>query len=253
MNSDEQKHIEEEHEGKTVEEENVEDILHLQKKRGFKRVGPHVQSEPILKEKDFQCEICGSKFESKSLVDAHSKSHIPKSVKTGYNCDEKYNAENDKGNHKDEEHKGKINSRQFNCLDCAFQEEKSLDLRKHVLRTQHTPCEYKEECYNCRKQFDNYFHLMNHRREEHKSNKPCRYFLENRCIYEAKKCWYMHKEKTQMTHELMIDGNVNEEGQDSVFYNAINKNPPDQMNLLSEIIKQMTIQMKNLQTITKGS
>ena len=36
-----------------------------------------------------------------------------------------------------------------------------------------------------------------------------------------------------------------------VFQKAPNKTPPDQVNLLGEIIKQMTIQMKNIEMITK--
>ena len=245
------KQSEEKCEEKSVEEENEEELLYIQKKRGFKRVGPYVQSEPNLMRKEFSCDICGNILETKDLLNAHSKSHMSKSMSRSLNCDEKCDNENENGEHKEDNHKHAITDRQFNSLDCAFQGEKSLDLEKHVLRTQHTPCDYKEECYDCGKQFDSYYHLMNHRREEHKSNKPCRYFLENKCVYDAKKCWYRHEEKVMVTDEHITDEKLNHEGQDSTFHKALNKTPSDQMNLLSEMIKQMTIQMKNLKTITQ--
>ena len=251
VKSDNQKHMEEQDKGNIVEEGNEEELLHLQKKRGFKRVGPYVQSEMKLMEKEFSCDICGTTLQSKGLLDAHSKSHASMSMKTGLNCDKKYDDGKENEKHKEQKYRGMSTNRQFNCLDCASQGEKSLDLRKHILRTQHTPCEYKEECYDCGKQFDSYYYLMNHRREEHKSNKPCRYFLENRCNYEAEKCWYKHEEKAKMINEHNTDGQLNQEGQDSVFHRAVNKTPPDQMNSLSEIIKQMTIHMKSLKTIAQ--
>ena len=97
-------------------------------------------------------------------------------------CEEKYTEKEELSVHIEAEHKDipKINIQQFNCLDCAFQGENSLQLRRHILRTQHTPCKYKEQCFTCEKVFDDYYNLMNHRREEHQSNRTCRYFLKNK-------------------------------------------------------------------------
>ena len=63
--------------------------------------------------------------------------------------------------------------------------------------------------------------------------------------------WSRHQEGK--VRALWKEGKVNQDEQDSVFHTDLKKTPPDQMNLLSEIIKQMTIQMKNLKTITKIS
>ena len=309
LNSHEDRHVDDKPEDKKDETYNEEEILVTQKRRGFKRIGPHFQSEPKLKGQEFSCDICGCSLESKGLLDAHSKSHISKTLIDCVKCDEKFENKNDLRNHIEEKHKeSRRNIRQFNCLDCAFQGENSLELKRHVERTQHSPCDYVEECYNCGKQFNSYFHLMNHRREEHKSNKTCRYFLQNSCRFEAKECWYKHenkqsekdvdrccseifKEKREFRKHLKamhrnevarcrdfengqcsLDDNTcwfvheekaknnddiihekanNIEVAESVFGKATKKTPPDQVSLLTEIIKQMTIQMKNLEMMTQ--
>ena len=78
------------------------------------------------------------------------------------------------------------------------------------MRSGHNPCDYKEQRYTCDKEFRNYFHLMNHRKEEHPSNKICRYFLLKSCIWEASACWYKHENKTEemeteSSHESSCD------------------------------------------------
>jgi hypothetical protein len=65
-----------------------------------------------------------------------------------------------------------------------------------VSRTQHKPSEYKEQCYTCKKEFSSYFHLMNHRKSEHPSNKICRFFLKEECFFESDMCWYRHFSKS---------------------------------------------------------
>ena len=110
------------------------------------------------------------------------------------------------------------------------------------MRTQHKPCEYKENCYTCGKEFKSYFYLMTHRREEHPSNKTCRYFLTNSCLFSEKECWFKHKNKAEEEKNKEI---IEEDTSNEVFQKAPNKAPPDQMNLLGEII------MQNLEMINK--
>ena len=117
------------------------------------------------KEKTHQCEECSENFRFKYLLEAiMKKQHIE--------CDSK--------------------TPQFNCKDCPFQGEDGLQLRKHVQRTQHTPNEFIEGCYNCKEKFSSYWLLMNHRKKEHPSNRMCRFFLENRCIFDENECWFRH-------------------------------------------------------------
>ena len=58
---------------------------------------------------------------------------------------------------------------------------------KSVIRTDHMLCR------NCKVEFKNYWSLMNHRRDNHPSDKSCRYDLEDRCKLTAEDCWYKHK------------------------------------------------------------
>ena len=152
-----------------------------------------------------------------------------------FKCDEKYEDENDLRSHIEAKHRdtitGKKISRQFNCLDCPFQAGNSLELRRHVMNTQHKPCEYKENCYTCGKQFKSYFYLMTHKKEEHPSNKTCRYYLKNTCLFSEKECWFKH---TNIPEEGKNKESKEVETSDVDFQKAPNKTPPDQMNLLGE-------------------
>ena len=109
-------------------------------------------------------------------------------------CEEIFVNEAERVKHTQIKHRARDQSKvkQYNCKDCPFQGENGLELKRHVMRTKHTPSEYKEQCYTCKKEFESYFHLMNHRKVEHPSNKVCRYFRKKVCIFEAGECWYSH-------------------------------------------------------------
>ena len=65
-------------------------------------------------------------------------------------------------------------------------------IKKHSKSKQHKSCDYKEVCYDCKKEFENYFSLMIHRKEKHASNKVCRYFKKGECLFDEDTCWYKH-------------------------------------------------------------
>ena len=48
-------------------------------------------------------------------------------------------------------------------------------------------------CRNCKVEFQNYWSLINHKRDNHPSEKSYRYDLEDRCKHTAEICWYKHK------------------------------------------------------------
>ena len=93
---------------------------------------------------------------------------------------------------------------QYNCKDCSFQGENSLELKKHIQITKHTPSEYIEECYTCKKEFSSYWNLMNHRKAEHPSNKKCRYFLNNLCRFNSVTCWYKHVDASEPVNKEKV-------------------------------------------------
>ena len=117
----------------------------------------------------YQCEKCDIVFVDKVELDKHTRNeHILKSMSK---------------------------SRQYNCKDCAFQGVNRIDLRKHTKSTKHQPIENKEECYTCKQEFNSYWNLMNHRKAEHPSNKICRYFRTDECVFNEETCWYKHSKK----------------------------------------------------------
>ena len=84
---------------------------------------------------------------------------------------------------------------QYNCKDCAFQGDSWSSLKKHIQSLRHNPSDFSEKCFTCKIEFNSYWTLMNHRREEHPSKKICRYYLKQECLFSSKKCWYKHEEK----------------------------------------------------------
>ena len=92
-------------------------------------------------------------------------------------------------------------SNQINCPKCYFQSNCKDEMANHfkmshlpkgdtnkvVIRTE------KMACRNCKIEFSNYWSLMNHRRDNHPTDKACRYDLEDRCKHSSEECWYNHK------------------------------------------------------------
>ena len=81
----------------------------------------HIELEPA-----FECNDCGKEFGRKVQYDRHMKTyHTSANVVT----------------------------KQYNCEDCPFQSENSLELKKHVHRSRHTPSQTTEKCYTCKQEF----------------------------------------------------------------------------------------------------
>ena len=90
---------------------------------------------------------------------------------------------------------------QRNCPKCYFQSSCKDEMDNHfkmshvakgdksqvVIRTERITCR------NCKVEFSNYWSLMNHRRDNHPTDKACRYDLEDRCKHSSQECWYKHK------------------------------------------------------------
>ena len=177
------------------------EFLLINKLNGFRRESPQVKPGVKKAQNYFSCEECDCKLESLGLLQAHMKIH----VETGhqYECEEcgnefateKQLEDHMKCYHKkcEEPTQTEEASRQYNCEDCPFQGENGLELKKHIVRTKHSPSEYLEKCYTCNKEFSSYWHLMNQRKTEHPSNKKCRYFLNEMCRFDADTCWYKHE------------------------------------------------------------
>ena len=176
-----------------LEEEN---ILLSSKLSGFQRANPQVQSEEKKKKHHYQCEKCDYILDSEVLLNAHMKSHEKKQSLFKCNvCEDEFRGKlqlerHIKSSHKEEEIIKE--TRQYNCEDCSFQGENGLELKKHIQRTKHCPSDYSEKCYTCEKEFSSYWHLMNHRKMEHPSNKKCRYYQTEACRFDSETCWYIH-------------------------------------------------------------
>ena len=87
-------------------------------------------------------------------------------------------------------------SNQRNCPKCYFQSNSKEEMENHfkmshvpngetskvVIRTERITCR------NCKNEFSNYWSLMNHRRDNHPTDKSCRYDLEDRYKHSSEEC-----------------------------------------------------------------
>ena len=92
-------------------------------------------------------------------------------------------------------------SNQRNCPKCYFQSNCNEEMNNHY-NMSHVPSGEKNTiairtekltCRNCKVEFENYWSMMNHRRDNHPTDRSCRYDLEDRCKHSAEECWYKHK------------------------------------------------------------
>ena len=152
----------------------------------------HIKERHILK-----CSLCTKAFKTEVALKVHAKTHIPKHCN---DCEETFLTDNSLKNHVNLNH----STEEWNCNDCSFQAHNSDELRNHLRLKGHQPSpklqNQKSElvtCYTCKKDFPSYWSLMNHRKQEHPSNKTCRYFLKNQCIHGVN-CWYRHDEPMEI-------------------------------------------------------
>ena len=155
------------------------------------------------------CTKCGEVFPSNEAKETHMKTHIDETVFKCNECDEEFNRKNEFEKHFEKNHKRsnerKMRIRQYNCDDCPFQGDNYSELKKHLERSQHRPSEQREICYTCENEFQGYFQLMNHRKIEHPSNKICRYFKKNSCLFDKNDCWYKHPSEEEVLKQSKQD------------------------------------------------
>ena len=181
-------------------------VLTKQKSNGHNRASP--QSEPIS-QKDHTsivnlgqiCDICSHVTDNTHDLEAHMDTHKKCQKEVSCNqCEESFEDNSDLKNHIENEH-----SKQWNCNDCDFQATTRQILLNHCKQAQgHHPSKRQKqrlgqtgvlECYTCQAEFRNYHDLMSHRKEDHPSNKTCRYYIKGECHFSAEECWYLHKVK----------------------------------------------------------
>ena len=177
-----------------------EEILIMNKSRGSKRGSPQVQPEIKKSRNEFPCDRCGVRLESPGLLQAHMQEHVDPVIQIKCRkCGDEFSTQDLLEKHTKRCH-GDKPPIQYNCNDCPFQGENGLALKKHVQRTKHCPSEYNEKCYTCKKEFTSYWNLMNHRKSDHPSNRRCKFYLKQACIFDSDTCWYRHEE--QLVNDL---------------------------------------------------
>ena len=126
---------------------------------------------------NIQCNKCRENFSSKYNLRSHAKTHENKVDSTDEvvviqskvikddiqrkidticeTCGDGFVSDEDLMKHIELKHVNKVEKRvEYKCEECDFKCLSSLELMKHSKSKQHKSCDYKEVCYNCKKEFE---------------------------------------------------------------------------------------------------
>lgn len=182
-------------------------------------------------ERTYTCSICNFIAKSVTSIEKH-KEEAHSTQHNCMKCKRTFLNENILANHI-KTHERNARLEEFNCDSCDFQNTKRKILKDHLEAAPgHKPSQKDYECRNCKKIFNSYYNLMNHRSAEHPAQKMCRYFKLGTCGFKAEDCWYSHEKTSSETENQEKTFNEKED------FQAVTKNlPPDMMVLIKQIIK----------------
>jgi hypothetical protein len=81
-----------------------------------------------------------------------------------------------------------------------------MELIKHINIKHKKPHEHINgtiKCQDCEEQFSSRWNLMNHQKENHPSQSPCKYNLQNKCKFTAEVCWFKHTDSSEGSSEVI--------------------------------------------------
>ena len=210
-----EKHIREQH----VEKEEGDDKI-IQDENKCTMCGKRFEEENNLKshiemhhkKEEFNCTKCKSIFSSEKRLVEHMESHEQNQCESQH-CGKTFRTKIQLENHVLDHNQGtgaqKL-SKQYNCNDCPFQGDNWSSLKKHIQSLQHNPVEFCEKCYTCGLEFSSYWQLMDHRKQRHPSNRKCRYYARQECLFNAEKCWYRHEDFIKESGNFELDHSCKE-------------------------------------------
>lgn len=128
--------------------------------------------------------------------------------------------------------------RNFNCHECFHQGNSSKNLLRHSRETGHTNIDnLEEQCFTCDQILPNFEELMKHRKSSHSNTiNFCRYYKENSCRFQDN-CWYKHDSQTLSSRSQ--NDVRNSQMSASNFQSSQEQFPPDQMNQITVMLKDL--------------
>ena len=99
-------------------------------------------------------------------------------------------------------------------MNCDFQTNESGQLKKHIsLKHEKQTSQGSVKCYNCEDTFSDFKNLMRHRKAAHPEiAKPCKYYNDGKCMFNAQTCWWTHETFTEQTTTDQIKCSICEKG-----------------------------------------
>ena len=103
-------------------------------------------------------------------------------------------------------------------------------------------------CKECDKCFEHRSQLMKHKKENHLERiSKCREFLQGNCNLDENSCWFGHNIEQKENEKMETDEDIN----DQVFCEALEKTPPDQMKNILLMLNKLSVQVEHLEKMSK--
>ena len=146
----------------------------------------------------YLCDKCEVICKNQESLETHKNTHKENGQQTDFLCDDcDQECESDEAlqDHMKEEH----DDGAWTCDDCQYQANSSELLRQHLKVNGHQPSESSKRqtneikiCYTCKKEFEGFIALMEHRVKMHPSNRVCKNIPMCTGFVNGRKCWYLH-------------------------------------------------------------
>ena len=158
----------------------------------------HINREHPQEEIVFKCDTCGFSTNSEANFKKYAENHKELGIKCR-KCGEVLTTEEALKEHLKSAHPRKTITE--NSIDehihcntprCSDEEFQTVSQNKNSK-------EGKFVCRSCKEKFEAKWQLMNHRRDNHPTDKMCFYDAEDKCSFSASQCWYKHKENRRST------------------------------------------------------
>ena len=110
----------------------------------------------------------------------------------------------------------------------------------------------KIQCNKCELEFKERSELRIHMKKTHASTVArCWKFKDGNCNLSNGSCWFIHEENSPHKENDVTMEEAPETTNNSVFHEAMQKTPPDQMSQLITIITKLTLKVENLEKMAQ--
>ena len=187
----------------------------------------------------YNCDECPFQGASSLELKKHVRitSHKPSAyTETCYTCKNEFPSYYDLMNHRTAEHPSQKECRYFLKGTCIWDEK--CWYKHTIIAEANLEQLFPHTCQECEMSFKTQSEIVKHMKAHHRNSVPkCRDFTQGNCDLEEKSCSFLHEEQNMEV--------------DQGFHYVREKTPPDQMNLMMNMLNKMKQEIESLKLIVK--